>query len=295
MLRVALALAWILVAGGAAGEEILLLPRRQPGDVHRLSLAVTTRTEAGNAAGHEVDEDVRLTYDALVVVLAVDEMGRPVRERHEGVRLAFERPGESGSLLKPGTTWVVHRASDLRILVDGVRIEQRLERTVAEVLERQLEFTLEPATLDPRGPVDVGAPWRPDASLASRLLLGRGVRVLEFGEGATARLERGTADAGRDSRAVSYSIPVSRFELTREPPYAEVRKSEARLEGRVRFDAGPGTPPTAWTSTLTLDMKGVSSPPGAEVPAPWSLQSRVSVEQSVSAAESLGPPGGGPP
>jgi hypothetical protein len=295
MLRAALALAFLVVAGGASAEEILPRPLRRAGDAYRLSLAVTTRTEASNAAAREVEEDVRLAYEAFVVVLAASEDGRPLRERHEDVRLTYERPGESGSLFKPGVSYEVQRESELRIVVGGVRAEKRIEETVAEILSRQLEFTLEPMVLDPGGPVEVGESWRPDASLASRLLLGRGVRVLEFDRGATARLERGGEGVDEAARIVIYAIPVARFELTREPPYAEVRKSEARLEGRVRFDAGPGTPPTAWSSTLTLDMKGVSSPPGTEVPAPWSLHRTVSVEQSVAAAESLGPPAGGPP
>jgi hypothetical protein len=288
--RTALALAWVIVAATASAEEIVLRPRRQPGDAYRLALAVTTRTEASNASPRTVDEDVRLAYEALVVVLAVDEDGRPLRERHEDVRLTFERPNQSGSLFKPGTTYEVHRESELRVVFEGVRVERRLEETVAEVLGRQLELTLEASALDPRGPVDVGETWRPSEGLASRLLLGRGVRVLEFGRDATARLERG--DEGAHALVVRYAIPVTRFALTRQPPYAEVRKSEGRLEGRIRFDAGPGTPPTSWSSTLTLDMKGVSSPPGTEVPAPWTLASSVTVEQSVASVDRLDPPAG---
>lgn len=287
--RTALALAAALAAAAAPAEELVLRPARRPGDAYRLALAVTTRTEASNAAALEVEEDVRIAYDAFVVVLAVREDGQPVRERHEDVRLRFERPGESGSLFRPGARFEVQRESELRILVDGARAERRVEEIVAKVLSHQLEFTLEPDALDPRGPVDLGETWRPDASLASRLLLARGVRVLELERDAAARLEPGPKEADAAARSVGYAIPVARFELRRQPPYAEVRKSEARLEGRIRFDAGPGTPPTAWSSTLTLDMRGVSSPPGTEVPAPWRLWSQTTVEQSVAPVDRLAP------
>jgi hypothetical protein len=281
----------LVAASSAAAEDFVLRPRLRAGDSYLLSLRVSTRTEARGAAAHNVfEEDVRLAYDAFVVVLEADEDGRPVRERHEGVRLTFERPGESGSLFKPDTTYEVRRRDELQIFADGARADPRIEQTVGEVLGRQFEFTLEPALLDPGGSVDVGETWEPNLSLARRLLLGRGVRVLEFGRGSGAKLERRDEEEDGGLRTLVYTIPVARFELSRMPPYAEVQKAQARLEGRIQLGDGPGEPPVSWSSSLTLDMKGVSSPPGTEVPAPWLLRRTVKVEKASPGTQDLAAP-----
>jgi hypothetical protein len=269
-----------LLASATAAEEIVLRPRYEAGDSYRLSLVVTTDTEANSAgeAGESFEENVRLHYQASVGVLEVDGGGRPLRERHQQVSLVFERPGEKGSLFAENVDYEVERKEGLAILVGGQRVDPKLERTVADVLEKQFEYTLEPAFLQPDGRVKVGESWQPDASLASRFLLSRGIRVIEFGQGGSARLERRELADGKEQLVIEYSIPIARFELTRMPPRAEAARSEARLEGRIHLASDPRRGAISSFSNLTLDLSGVSRGPTQSLP--WSLRSVVTVLRS---------------
>jgi hypothetical protein len=260
----------------------VLAPRHQPGDAYRLSLRVSTRTESsrGGKADPEIDEDVHLDYTASVRVLEVDAEGRPVRERHDGVRLSFERPGETGSLFKEGASFEVRRPADVQVFVAGARMERAVEKVVSDILERQLLFTLEPALVDPRRRVEVGASWSLDPSLARRLLLGRGLRVMEFGPRGSATLERRWREDVGMELVVEYQVPVKSFELTRMPAFAEASSSEARLEGQIRLGPEAGAPPIAWTSSLSLRLSGTSTAPGATQGAPWTMRSSMLVEQT---------------
>jgi hypothetical protein len=283
-------LALLLPAAPArAAEDLLLVTRQQAGDVNPLSLRVHILTEATRNGVEDRDaaEDVKLSYGAAVTVLEVDAGGRALRERHEAVRLSFERPGESGSLFADGATLEVRRLEDLQVFVGNARAERAVEKVVADVLAYQFRYTLEPALLDPRRPVEVGASWSLDASLARRFLLARGVRVIDFGRRGTATLQRRWHEDAGMELVVEYEVPVARFELARMPLYADARSSEARLAGRIRLGPQAGAPPIAWTSQLSLRLSGASTPLGADdatVALPWTLHRTVHVEQEASAA-----------
>lgn len=277
----------LLVAPHVSAEEIVLRARYRPGDVYRLALNVSTTTEGTSKglAGESVDENVRLRYRASVVVLEVDGDGRPVRERHARVSLTFDRPGESGSLFKEGVAYEVLRKDGIEVLLGNQRVEPTLEKTLAEILEKQFEYTLEPALLEPGRAVDVGDSWQPDPSLARRFLLSRGIRVLEFGDGASATLRRKRDEEGRNGLVIDYRIPIARFELTRMPPHTAASRSEARLEGQIRLASEPRTAPTSVTSNLTLSMSGIST--GTAQSVPWSVRSSTIVEKSSTLAQDL--------
>jgi len=283
----------LLTARPAAGEEIVLRPRYRPGDTYRLSLTVITETEATSTdqAGKSVSESVRLHYQASVLVLEVDDAGRPIRERHQSPSLTFERPGESGSLFKEGVAYEVHRKDAITLVAGERRLDAKLERIVGEVLEKQFEHTLEPALVEPGHPVEAGESWPLDESLTRRFLLSRGMRVLELGDPATATLQHASGAGGSSEWVIDYRIPITRFELTRMPPQAEAARSEARLEGQIRLPSGaPGAAdarraPASTVSRLTLRMSGLSG--GVAQRQPWSLRSTISVEGSSMGARDV--------
>jgi hypothetical protein len=268
----------LCTAPRAAAEEISLRPRYEPGDSYLLSLAVTTNTQAEGVADASFQEDVHLDYSARVVVLAVDREGRPVRERHEDVRLTFQRPGESGSLFQDGAGYEVRREDALKIFVGDARAEPRIEKIVADVLEKQFEFTLEPALLDPGRPVEVGDTWELDPSVARRFLSTRGMRVAAFGT-AEATLAQSGREGDDGGWVINYSIPIERFELMGMPEHARAKESEARLEGQIRLGPPRRRIPISSISNLTLRVSGVTSPPGAAEPVPWNLNRSVMVER----------------
>jgi len=283
--RLLVSLAALFALSGAyasSAENLCLRPRYRAGDSYSLSLTVTTKTEAssrGSTAEH-VDEDVRLVYRASVLVLEVDANEFPVREQHQRASLTFERTGESGSLFQEGTSFEVRRSDGIRLILGDERFESRLEKTVAGMLEKQFEYTLEPAFLDPGRSVEIGESWTPDASLARRFLLSRGLRVTEFGEGATVTLQRRTRDDGTSELLVDYSVPISRFTLPQMPPQAEASSSEALLTGQVVLPSIPRQAPTAAVSNLTLSLNGLSRGPSQSVP--WTLRRSVVVEKGRS-------------
>lgn len=268
-----------LLPTAVGAEELQLRPRMQAGDSYRLSLSVLTDTEAFSKGegGENFAETVRLHYQAAVEVLEADA-GRPVRERHDRAVLTFERPGESGSLFKEGVTLEIGRAAGIEVYLGGRRVDRKLEKVLADVLEKQFEFTLEPAVLEPGRPVEVGSSWTPHEDLARRFLLSRGMKVVEFGEGATARLLREPVEGGEMAWVVDYVIPVSRFVLTQMPPHAEASRTEARLEGRIRLTERGALVPVSARSNLTLSLNGVSKTTAQSMP--WRVRSSVTVEKS---------------
>lgn len=282
-----LLVASLAVSFSAAAEEVALRLRSKPGDTYRLSLSVLTNTEAFSkgAGGETFEETVRLQYKASVRVLEVDAEGRPVREQHDRASLTFERPGDSGSLFQEGVTIEVVRRDGVEIFLANRRIDRKLETILAEVLEKQFEYTLEPALLEPGRPVEVGESWKPNESLARRFLLSRGVRVIDFGEDPVATLQREPQEDGGAALVIDYSIPIARFELTRMPPNTEASKTEARLEGRVLLAKDPGQAPISARSNLTLSLKGMSRTAAQSLP--WSVRSSVTVEKSSSESHDL--------
>ena len=277
----------LFLAPAAVSEELQLRPRFDPGDAYRLSLRVTTETDASSKGpnGESIQEEVRLQYKASVVVLEVDAAQRPIRERHRGVSLTFERPGESGSLFTEPVTLDVVRKDGLEIQLGSKRVDSRIERTITELLEKQFEFTLEPALLEPGRAVEVGDSWQPDESLTRRFLQSRGIRVIDFAEGAVATLRRQTRENGGSELVIDYDIPISRLELTQMPPNSEATRSEARLSGQVQLATDPGKAPPSSTSNLTLELNGLSRASVQSMP--WNIRSSTRVEKASEATQDL--------
>jgi hypothetical protein len=281
------ALAWLALASissAAAPESVVLRARQRPGDAYRLSLATTTRTEAASlgAEGERLGEDARLLYNASVVVLAVDEAGRPIRERHESVRVVLERGGRTESLFARDAAFEVRREDGVRLHVGGQRVDRRIERIVARMLESQLEHSLEAEMIEPGRPVAAGETWALDPELARRFLRERGVRVIEFARAPTATIERLDGENRPGELSLRYAIPVRWFELERLPANARPANSEALFEGRVRFAPEPSGAPVGRTSSLTLRLRGVTAPGVAiAAPAAWHLERSVRSDQRV--------------
>ena len=274
-------------AATAAAEEIALARRFRAGETYPLHLTVVTKTEGTSKGieGSSLEEDVKLTYRADVVVLEVDDAGRPVRERHQRPQLTFERPGEAGSLFKEGVAYEVERSDRIRLSAGGRPLDAKVEQTVAAVLEKQPELTLEPAVLDPGRPVSVGESWMLSESLVERWLQSRGVRVIALGEAPRATLVRHVREDGQPELAVEYEIPIERFALTRMPPHAQPSRSDATLSGRVRLGRDPGEGPIASVSELNLALSGISSGPARRLP--WSVRSLELVERSTGEARDV--------
>jgi hypothetical protein len=271
----------LLLASVASAEQVVLRPRHRAGDSYALSLGAATRTDAFSRSRTRpvFSEDVDLRYRATVVVLETDGKGRPTRERHLGVALAALRPDGSDPLFADGTTYEVRRDDDgdVRVFVAGRRIERRIERVVARLLEDQFEFTSGPDLLDPGRPVSVGESWRLESSQVRRFLRERGVRVVELGAPATATLVR--RFEGDDSGlVVHYEIPLAWFELDRMPANARTARSEGRLAGDVRLASPASGQPVVHTSSLELRMNGIVGAV-ATYASPWSLASTQRADQ----------------
>ena len=265
----AAAFAVLLCTADALAEPVVLQPAFGQGDTYVLSLSASTRTAADSngADPRRFREEVRLDYAATVQVLAVDEAGRPLRERHQGVELGFERPEEHGSMFKPGAAFDVHRdEGQLRILVNGERVDTRVEEIVGNLLAQQLEHSVTMHLLDPGRPVEVGTSWSLDPELARRFLLDRGVRVIDFDGAATARLERDE----KGMLSIAYAIPIAWAEADEMPVNARTAASHARVEGRLALsDAGV---PTQHVAHLELEMNGVVRATGVARAFPWKLE-----------------------
>jgi len=275
----------LLAAGLAPGpvgaaERIVLEPRYREGDAYTLSLATRTRTEARTAGAERpsVQEDVRLVYRAAVTVLAVDDAGRALRERHEGVRVTYERPDGSGSLFARDVAYEVRREEGAwRPVRKGAQLHPRAAEIVTGLLAERFAETLEPALADPGRAVAVGESWELDPSRVRRLLRRRGVRALELDEPATATLRRvpGAPEAGPDAGRLEivYRIPIPWSELEEMPANARTARSEAHLEGRILLSEGAPVRPLARTAHLELDLSGVTPAAGSIRPGAWALHS----------------------
>lgn len=262
----------------ARAEEVVLTPRYRAGDTYALALHMTTETEfrSGSSKRQPVHDEVELGYEATVVVLETDADGQPIRERHEGVKLTFERPDQSGSLFDENVAFEVHRARDgkVEIFADGRRIGRSIEKSVAEILASQLEYTEVPALVGSGRYVEVGETWELDASLARKLLRSRGVRVIELDGPATATLE---SDAG--GLVVRYRIPVAWWKPSKLPANASTARTDARFEGTIRLASEAR--PLQHASRLVANANGVVTATGYAVAAPWNLATASSSDQST--------------
>jgi hypothetical protein len=247
------------------------------GDSYALSLSSSSTTEvhsSEDATGKAFGEDVDLTYTATVVVLEVDADGRPVRERHDGVSLTFKRPGESGSLFKPDTSYEVDRRDGaIRIFFAGKRIERRIEKKVAALLGGQFEYTLAPALLALQPSVDVGHSWALDRNLARALLRQQGLRVVEFSGTPTATLKREPRGSGGSELVIYYDIPIAWFEPKELPANAKLAASEAHLNGELHIPDGAGKGALVHSSHLELSLHGAVKVPNVLAQSSWSLKS----------------------
>lgn len=262
-----------LASEAGADDRLALAPRHQAGDAYALSLSTITDTESlsGASEGRRVGEAVQLAYHATVTVLAVDADGRPLRERHEQVRLTYERPEGSGSLFQPDAVLEVRRTKrgGWQVFAGERRLKRKLERIVTALLEGQFERTQLPALLDPGRPVAAGESWTLDPRLARRLLKSRGLRVIEFGAPATATL---AAEPGPDGAGLlRYRIPVEWLELTRMPADTRAAGSRASLEGEIAL--APDGRPLAHTASLAVRMHGALVKSGVATAVPWRLES----------------------
>ncbi len=265
------------VAARAGAEPIVLAPRHEPGDRYLLSLSASTRTETTSTGWEHKHsgEHVRLDYEATVVVLQVDEMGRPLRERHQDVGLTYLRPGDSAALFGPGTTYEVQRTRDgeIRIFVAGRRIPRPIESILVPLLGTRFGATLGPALFDPGRPVSVGESWELEPALARRFLEARGVDVIELNGPATATLARDPSERPTGKLVIRYRIPVSWCELDAMPPNASVARSEALLEGEIRFSPDVRGEPVEHAASLSLHLGGVVNKRGVAPAFPWELDS----------------------
>lgn len=266
----------------ALADEIVLKPRYKAGDSYRLSLRATTSTETSLSSGAEkaFHENVQLEYKTTVVVLEVDAVGQPLRERHHDVELTFMRPDESGSMFEKATYQVRRSDGEIQVFVRGKRLDPRFENLIAGILRSQFEYTLGPALFDPGRPVAVGETWELDPGLAKRFLRERGVQVVELAEPATATLTRQGQDKTSEL-VIHYSIPIERFEISELPQNARTAESEARYAGEIRLSREKGGAPVAFSSNLDLSMQGVVPAPRVASSVPWSFQrSQISDQQT---------------
>lgn len=267
----------------AAAQELVLRPQYLPGDVYRLALTKQTVTDAASRShdGRSFEEDVELAYSARVEVLEVDSDGQPVRERHERVRLTFERPDGSGSLFRKGTRYEVRRGEggSVALFVRGARVDREIERVVAPILEGQFEHGPGPALVDPGRPVGVGDRWELSEGRARDLLRREGWRAISFGGAPTATLERHPTEP-RVARLV-YRIPLDWVEPVRSAPNAETSKSGGIFQGTVDLPPDPHGRPLAHASSLETDVSGLIQRHGVTRNVPWRLSQSKRFGQSV--------------
>lgn len=273
------------VAARASAEEIALKPRYQPGDSYLLSLQTTTQTAVRSKGARRapLDENVQLEYGARVVVLEVDASGQPIRERHEEVRFAFVRPGESGSLFKEHAAFEVRRSGDgeVQIFANEKRVERRVEKIVVDLLGTQFEYSLGPALFDPGHPVAIGESWELNRSLARQFLRERGVRVVDFDGPATATLGHYTNDEGEPALVIRYRIAVGRWQPDSVHPNSLTAASDGHVEGEIQVATGPSGQPLRHASSLVMRANGVVTASRVADPVTWSLETSRSSEQST--------------
>jgi len=285
----------LLAAGDVAGQELVLEPTYRPGDAYALSLETHSRTHAASRSGtvRDFEDDVTLAYEATVRVLEVDARGRPVRERHEDVRLDFERPDGSGSLFRNGTSYEVRHADGaLQVFAGGRRADREVETVVVGLLGQRFEDTLGPRLLAPGRPVGVGDSWGLDRGLARRFLAGQGLRVLALGAAPRATLVRRPGPDGSEV-VLRYRIPVAWSEPDAMPPNTRTAESEAELEGEIVLSADPHGRPLRHRSSLAIRMDGVVDPPGPSDAFPWHLESAKRSDQRTRRLARAAPEGDG--
>ena len=286
----------LCVATAQAGEVFSLELRFQKGDRYRLALSAITETSAYAKSGDQRshNEAVKLDYRAQILVLEVDAEGVPIRERHEAVRLGFERPEESGQLFGSGTSFDVHRGAgaEIQLFANGQRVERRVERIVADLLVDQLEYGPTPALVDPGRPVQIGETWKLDPDRARELLRRSGLRVLEMGADATATLRLAgmplAGEPGADTDLlIEYTVPAKWVRLNRMPEGARAAESEARLIGEIRVSSGSSTV-LAHSSHLEFQLAGVAGRAGAHLNVPWRVErSKRNVQSTIRLDDSL--------
>ena len=286
-----LVLTGLVVLGGSlahAGDlaELRLSPRHQVGDRFTLSLDATTHTRAlsRSPATDAAGEQVRLRYDASIVILEVDDAGASLRERHEGARLRYERPDGSGSLFPDRVDYELRRRRDgsARIFIGEKRLDRRRESLITTLLASRFEATLGPALLSPDRPVVIGDSWTLDRKLAKRFLREQGLRVVDFGEPATATLEV-IPDSDEQELRIRYQIPIARFELAEMPHNTRTAMSDASYSGELRLGAAPRH--QSHVSNLVIDMNGAVVKSGVASPFPFELRSSKLVRQRTRWAE----------
>lgn len=282
-LAVGLALA---VAAPALGEDPSLVPKYRPGDAYALALNAATETEAvsGGSVDKRFHQLVRVEYEADVVILAVDAEGRPVRERHQDVRLDVQSSQGSGSIFEGDTSFEVHREDgEVTVFMDGRRAAPGKEKVIVQILATQFEHTLEPALLDPGRQVALGETWELDPSRAEALLRQRGIRVVELGAPATATMALRTGEDGRDALEVDYRIPISWIHPGDLFPGALAGETGGLFEGTVRLASTPNQVPVSRRSRLTLDIQGSVTNWGRTNtrPYPWTVHSSKTAEQEA--------------
>lgn len=277
----------LLAALGASAEEIILQPRRSPGDSYELSLSAATSSELLSRGDRDRSrqEDVELRYRATVVVLETDARGIPIRERHQGVSLTFQRAGESGSLFGEGTSFEVRRVQpgDVQIFIQGRRAERKIEKVVARVLASQLEYGIG-ALVEPGRAVQVGETWELDRARVKRFLRAEGIRRFELGAPPTATLSTQSGE-GEGSLVVRYEIPVASFELAVMPPNTHVARSEGSLRGEIRLGSDAARSPVQHASTFDLSLHGAVDKYGVVRPSAWSYRRSESLDQLTQPAK----------
>ena len=270
----------LLLGASTPDPGAVLSARHRPGDRYALVLETATVTEArSNRSGVEpFHERVEQVYRADVEVLEVDAAGRPVRERHEHVRVTGARGAEKASLFEGDVHYEVERRDGgVRIRLEEPGESDAVERIVTPLLEVRLGGRLGAELLDPGREVAMGEPWGLSERLARRLLRADDLRAVRFDGEPTAVLRPHPSDAALVS--LHYTIPVASFELRDLPANGRASRSRARVEGRI--DLAPDASwPVAHETTFELHVAGAVDTRGAARPFGWSLdRSERSIER----------------
>lgn len=278
-LLVLVGLASLVIPATALAETLSLTPRFEVGDAYALTLDSVEETEAhGRGPGdRKVSEHVKLRYTAKVTVLETDASGLPVRERHDGVQMTFERPTQSGSLFQDGVSFDVVRTpeGEIQIHVGDRRATRRSERVLTQMLERQFEHSREATLIDPGRPVDVGETWELDPRQARLFLREHGIDAIELGEPPTATLTR----SDPDELVVEYAIPIARLELEKMPDQARTSRSDGLFRGEIRLTDAAGSPGLEHASELEFNLSGMTPSRRPSESHPWHLARSASHHQ----------------
>jgi hypothetical protein len=270
--------ALVAPVASAASEGVVLRPRYQVGDRYALALSTETRTrvDARGTTRNKFREQVELRYAARIEVLATDDAGAPVRERHEDVDLTYVRPEGKQSLFAKGASFELTRLTDgtVEIRFRGERVAAKIEKIVGDLLAHQSEYAIA-ALLDPGRPVAVGERWELEPERVREFLQARGIRAVKLDGAATAELGEGEGD----QLALRYRIPIRGFALPDLPPGSTPTESEGSLDGKVELDGRGFHRARAHSSALALELDGsLHHIPGTRA-ASWKLRRSQSVDQ----------------